>query len=71
MTRSIWGIGATDVTKYGQRDEHRAKPIKARSGKFADDEELRYLAEAAGIGVKRLQRDLHAWRKAGVVPKWA
>lgn len=69
--RNMWGIGATDVTKYGEADSHRLKAAPARYGKFAHDEELRALAEEAGISVKRLKRDLHIWRATGKVPTWA
>lgn len=71
MNACIWGIGASSVTKYGKRDEHRAKPIAQRAGKFECDDELHALAEAAGVSVKRVKRDLHIWRRAGIVPSWA
>jgi hypothetical protein len=71
MAHNMWGIGGSDVTKMGKRDSHRAKPIHQRAGKFAHEHEFAALAEAAGVSVKRVKRDLHIWRKAGIVPSWA
>lgn len=74
---NMWGIGGSDVTKYGVPDSHRSRPMqarddkRARAGKLQCATELEALAYTAGISVKRLVHDIHKWRKSGIVPDWA
>ena len=73
----IWGIGGSDVIKYGTPGTHRPRPMKARddkrarAGKFQHEPELEALAASVGVSVKRLVHDIHTWRKTKIVPDWA
>ena len=77
MASNMWGVGGSDLPKYGIPDSHRSRPMQARDGKRAragklqHESELEALACQAGVSVKRLVHDIHTWRKSGIVPDWA
>ena len=73
----IWGVGGSDLPKYGTPDSHRSRPMQARDGKRAragklqGEIELEALAASVGVSVKRVVHDIHKWRKTQIVPDWA